>query len=113
MSRIAKEYVEHQRKRWTRHDAWRFLPPRQLYEHKYSPDQPRVPAGVREGGRWSRDGVFDVAGKTPPGLQAFCDKQYKDDVRLCNLVQSPACYNQAQLRYGNCIQGLPTPDLRW
>jgi hypothetical protein len=47
MSRIAKEYMEHQRKRWTRHDAWRFLPPSQRFEAKFDPNQPRVPTVVR------------------------------------------------------------------
>jgi len=28
----------------------------ELYESKYSPDQPRVPAGSREGGQWTADG---------------------------------------------------------
>jgi hypothetical protein len=38
-----------------RHDAWRFLPPDQL-QLKYSPDQPRVPAGNPDGGQWTADG---------------------------------------------------------
>jgi hypothetical protein len=56
--------------RWQRHDAHRFLRPdwqryvqpgselaklSEQIERKYRPDQPRVPAGVREGGQWTDD----------------------------------------------------------
>ncbi len=38
---------------------------------KYSPDQPRVPAGSREGGQWTSGGVMSDAGPDPirPGSQ--------------------------------------------
>jgi len=89
-------------------------------ERKYSEDQPRVPAGSPEGGQWTSDngtselGGWLSAGATPPGLLAICDKQYRDDTRLCNLVQSPVCHGVAALRYGNCMRGMiDFPDLRW
>jgi hypothetical protein len=62
--------LDHERKRWLRHDAHRFIRPDwrrfvqpgselwALYEsieRKYRPDQPRVPAGVPEGGQWTVD----------------------------------------------------------
>ena len=70
MPRIAPAAIAHERKRWLRHDAHRFLrhdwrryvnPGSELWvlyesiERKYSPDQPRVPAGVREGGQWTSE----------------------------------------------------------
>ena len=68
MHKVDPVYLEHQLKRWTRPDAHRFVRPDwrrfvrpefqadhpfALYERKYSPDQPRVPAGSREGGQWT------------------------------------------------------------
>jgi hypothetical protein len=68
MHRVDPIYLEHQLKRWMRPDAHRFVRPDwrrfvrpefqaghpfALYERKYSPEQPRVPAGSREGGRWA------------------------------------------------------------
>ncbi|HEX5422781.1 MAG TPA: hypothetical protein VFW94_04480 [Candidatus Acidoferrales bacterium] len=70
------DWIEHQRRRWmrnaahlhVRHDAHRFAPPvsaRSFYardacwdplgalERKYSPDQPRIPAGNPDGGQWT------------------------------------------------------------
>jgi len=77
----------HERARWMRPDAHRFLRPdwrryvqpgselQALYdeiERKYRPDQPRVPAGVSEGGRWTADGGGAEgsparSGNAPPG----------------------------------------------
>ena len=49
--------------RWIRPDAARFLTPgtdpASIYpalEHKYSPNQPRVPAGNPDGGQWTDGG---------------------------------------------------------
>ena len=64
-------FTEHQLERWTRPDAHRFVRPdwRRFvtpgcedelpfgrYGRKYSPDQPRVPAGVPTGGEWTSEG---------------------------------------------------------
>lgn len=60
-------YLTRQRERWTRPNAhlfvrpdWRRFVPRDqddhpfaLYENKYRPDQPRVPAGNPDGGQWT------------------------------------------------------------
>jgi hypothetical protein len=66
-----------QLKRWMRPDARRFIRPDwrryvvagsalaafyERYERKYRPDQPRVPAGVPEGGQWT-----GVGGGSPDG----------------------------------------------
>jgi len=71
MTRIDPVYLEHQLKRWmapnahlfVRPDWRRFVRPEDqkshpfaLYERKYSPEQPRVPAGSREGGQWTSEG---------------------------------------------------------
>ncbi len=49
--------------RWLRPDAHRFMRPAcavdrapSLYDRKYSPDQPRVPAGNPDGGQWTGEG---------------------------------------------------------
>ncbi|MBI2713650.1 MAG: hypothetical protein HYX37_04250 [Rhizobiales bacterium] len=79
MHKIDPIYLEHQLKRWMRPDAHRFIRPDwrrfvrpefqadhpfALYERKYSPNQPRVPAGSREGGQWT-DGEGDSGKPTP------------------------------------------------
>jgi hypothetical protein len=71
MTQIQPAYCAHQRRRWMRPDAFRFVRPnwrrfvragfeRELpfdhYERKYSPDQPRVPAGNPYGGQWTSGG---------------------------------------------------------
>ena len=70
MTHNNSEYQEHQLKRWTRPDAHRFVRPDwrrhvrpgferdhpfALYEQKYDPNQPRVPAGDPAGGQWTSD----------------------------------------------------------
>jgi len=67
---MTSPYLARQLERWTRPNAhlfvrpdWRRHTPRDqddhpfaLYERKYRADQPRVPAGSREGGQWTGDG---------------------------------------------------------
>jgi len=68
MTHIKSAYLDDQLKRWMRPDAHHFVRPDwrrfirpgfeddhifALYERKYSPEQPRVPAGSREGGQWT------------------------------------------------------------
>jgi hypothetical protein len=70
MNQIRPEHLEYELKRWMRPDAYRFIradwrrhvnPGSALatlfdrYERKYRHDQPRVPAGSREGGWWTDD----------------------------------------------------------
>jgi len=71
MTLIKSDFLERQLKRGMRLDARLFMRPDwrrhirsgfendlpfALYERKYSPDQPRVPAGNREGGQWTDAG---------------------------------------------------------
>jgi hypothetical protein len=56
-------WLAHQRRQWMLPDPSRWLQPDQSrfqplqpYERKYAPDQPRVPAGSPEGGRWTGEG---------------------------------------------------------
>lgn len=75
---MTSPYLTRQLERWTRPNAhlfvrpdWRRFVPRDqddhpfaLYENKYRPDQPRVPAGNPDGGQWTADG-----GSRSPGSQ--------------------------------------------
>jgi hypothetical protein len=127
MSRIAKEYMEHQRKRWTRHDAWRFLPPSQRFEAKFDPNQPRVPTGSPEGGQWTADGgsagaEAGIVGITAETLElsaarissqrrAECEEQYRDDIFKCNLLRTRSCWAQAEFRKAQCLIGGYVPPI--
>ena len=88
-------YQEHQLKRWMRSDAHRFVRPDwrryvrpgferdhpfALYERKFDPNQPRVPAGDPAGGQWTSDGstssarivaIFSDDAPTPTMLAAI------------------------------------------
>lgn len=78
---MTSPYLTRQLERWARPNAhlfvrpdWRrFVPcdqddhPFALYENKYRPNQPRVPAGSREGGQWTADGAG--GGSRSPGSQ--------------------------------------------
>jgi hypothetical protein len=48
-------WLQPDQSKWLQPDQSRFQPP-QSYERKYSPDQPRVPAGNPEGGQWTGGG---------------------------------------------------------
>jgi hypothetical protein len=75
--------IAHERKRWMRPDAYRFVRPDwrrfvkpgselwtlcESIERKYSPDQPRVPAGSSDGGQWTGDGGSGVGDRQRPGM---------------------------------------------
>jgi len=78
---IRQEYLDEQTRRWMRPD-WRHWwkpgyesdPLYQEYERlerKFSPDQPRVPAGNREGGQWtSGDAGGDARQQSAAGRRA-------------------------------------------
>ncbi len=85
---MTSAYLTRQRDRWTRPNAHLFVRPDwrrfasqdeddhpfALYEQKYRSDQPRVPAGSRDGGQWTADGAngesrspgSQQTGKPPP-----------------------------------------------
>ena len=71
-----------EQKRWTRPDAHCFIRPDwrrfvkpgyadqfpfSRYERKYSPHQPRVPAGMSEGGQWTSEGSTSAPRTKPLG----------------------------------------------
>lgn len=100
MNPIKPEAIEYELKRWMRPDAhlfvrsdWRkFTSPElqaghpfALYENKYRPDQARVPAGTREGGRWTDEGEQAYDAK-PAGVPAEASERYRDG--LVRLAQS-------------------------
>jgi hypothetical protein len=82
MAQLRTEYLERALTCWARPDARNFVRPDwrhsvkpesdaasvfDIYERKYRPDQPRVPAGSREGGQWTDEGAETrtVAGSPP------------------------------------------------
>lgn len=92
MAHIHPAALAHERKRWMRADAHRFLRPDwrrfvkpsseleslyESYEGKYSPDQPRVPAGSPEGGQWTSEGGDAGSAQesnVTPDVRAILDK---------------------------------------
>jgi RHS repeat-associated protein len=40
-----------------------------------------------------------------------CDIQYDEDSSICRVARSRTCWEQAALRYGNCLAGRPIPPL--
>lgn len=91
-------FVERDLSRWMRPDAHRFVRPDWqqhvqedselaavlgLYEQKYRPDQPRVPAGSREGGQWTYEGgaspVSAAANKPSIGAPGITDRRVLSD----------------------------------
>lgn len=91
MSAREDAYARHQQARWMRPDAYRWVrpdaarflkpgtDPATVYpalERKYSPNQPRVPAGNPDGGQWMRGGGGDggsVLSSRPMGNVDFGD----------------------------------------
>ena len=100
------------------------------YARKYSPDQPRVPAGSREGGRWHQR-LAVISDATPnndwrPGAQyaasqkrseAYCWNQLTIDNLRCSAAfpapRRTACRRQAMERYANCLTGKDLPLLNF
>jgi hypothetical protein len=96
-------------------------------ETKYDPNQPRVPAGNPDGGQWTDAGAGSATDNTTneeslilsglrrisSGLEELCWNQYMRDVFQCRMVGLRACYEQAALRYSNCLVGRPIPPLNY
>ncbi len=105
---------------------------------KFDPNQPRVPAGNSDGGQWTSSSgesataareTVGVSGEFPSSSrsrsspftnvaarrvnEAACDKQYKDDGVICNLVRTPQCWKNAMERYAACLSGHQIPQLRF
>jgi len=79
---------------------------------KYSPDQPRAPAGRPDGGQWVPWNRLIASPFDGPG-RAICDTQYESDVFQCKFVASArsrrACEEQAMVRYVSCLKDQPLP----
>lgn len=112
----------------------------------FDPNQPQVPAGNSDGGRWTDAGGGDASNRVNPAtgggatntggprairtdgerlrdfgtlrristdLQEECWAQHMRDIFQCRMVGLRSCYQQAALRYGNCLVGLPIPPLNY
>lgn len=93
MTQIRQEARDYELRGWMRPDWRRFWKPghenEPIYkeyeriERKFSPDQPRVPAGVREGGRWTSD---DGQGLPPDPSTAGSGAQILDRGRHASIA---------------------------
>ncbi|MDI3471073.1 MAG: hypothetical protein OJF62_003136 [Pseudolabrys sp.] len=86
-------------------------------EFKFDPDQPRVPAGSRDGGQWTalsidNDITEEFSAKRSP---TYCWNQMQIDMMYCSALYPPwraaACRSQANERYSACLTGKPLPPL--
>jgi hypothetical protein len=92
-------------------------------ETKFDPNQPRVPAGNPDGGQWAETGAGSLTNeeslrlsgtrRISSALADLCWNQYERDVFQCRMVGLRACYEQAALRYSNCLVGRPIPPLNY
>jgi hypothetical protein len=95
---------------------------------KASPDDPKHPgwpAGTPggKGGKYrpkdGEEGAADASDaptsrrRIALSIEERCEAQYERDLDECRLAGSPACYEQAMLRYSNCLRGLPIPPLNY
>jgi hypothetical protein len=85
---------------------------------KYRPDQPRVSAGVPEGGQWTDDSgarrrVAANRFRLTPQLEQECEEQYAADTFHCSMVGLRACHAAAAERYAACRTGRPIPPLSY
>lgn len=86
----------------------------------FNSNEPRVPAGNPDGGQWTDGGGGDREATLSPGLRRIssdleeeCWAQYQQDLFHCRMVGVPACYEQAMLRYSNCLVGRQIPPLNY
>jgi hypothetical protein len=92
-----------------------------LLQRKYSADQPRVEAGEPDGGQWTsddggsgpREGEGWRSAMASKRSEAFCERQFKDDIFHCKMVGLRACYAQAMERYSACLSGRQIPPLNY
>ena len=61
----------------------------EYYARKYRPDQPRVPAGSREGGRWTSDGVGDRINDSRVVSDAMPENGWKPGARYAAGPRTP------------------------
>jgi len=94
MNQIHSGWQAREQRRWLRNDAHRWLRPDharfekpQRIERKYNPNQPRVPAGNRDGGQWTSGSSDEGAATVFPfilpdldGLQEEADFALLDEI---------------------------------
>ena len=81
-------------------------------------EHPGWPAGTADGKggkfRPKDNGATVVAARRiSAGQEAECEEQYERDKFQCQMVGLPGCYEQAMLRYSNCLRGLPIPPFNY
>jgi hypothetical protein len=69
------------------------------------------PRAIRTDGERFRD--FGSARRISTDLEEQCWAQHMRDIFQCRMVGLRSCYQQAALRYGNCLVGLPIPPLNY
>ena len=145
MARIKQNYLDYELRRWMRPDWRRFWksgyendPLYKEYERierKFSPDQPRMPAGASEGGQWtSVSGAGGqsgsqgqpskttpqkvpaapktrIASRISPQRKAECEEQLRLDEFICRTVGTSSCWGQAYFRYSQCLIGGYVPRI--
>jgi hypothetical protein len=92
----------------------------------YNPDQPRVPAGNSDGGRWTLADTLNVtdvssvrrstdisSARRNKALEVICLAQYATDTFHCTMVGSRACHAQAAERFAACLARKPIPPLNY
>jgi hypothetical protein len=96
----------------------------ELYEQKYRPDQERVPPGSRDGGQWADEGgegggdagggggggpreevQIQVAARISASRRAECEIQQRQDTFICNAIGTRTCWEQAAVRFSQCLKG--------
>jgi hypothetical protein len=98
---------------------WALRYGRSGYTRKYDPNQPRD-----ERGRWvdadgNQDDLADnplesfAAARRRGNSLAYCTAQYAADALICKIAKSRACWEQAALRWSNCLAGRPIPPLNY
>lgn len=84
-------------------------------EHKYE-GQPRTEIGRYSFGKRNSPRISTNTGpnrRVSIALAFTCEEQYRRDVEICRMSRSRACYEQAALRYGNCLVGKQIPPLNF
>lgn len=94
---------------------------REFYARKagFKEGQPRWPKGSGdESGRWS-GGAMTVAARENATVLAArgnaekCEAQYEADSKLCRIVKTPLCWEQAMKRRAACISGYDLPPFNF
>lgn len=85
-------------------------------ENSHSATQAKAPPGSSRGTVESTHSIDRqppqlVARRISPAREAECEEQHDRDIFHCKMVGLRSCYQQAALRYANCLAGLDIPPL--